>query len=83
MAINSVGEVDCISWSKCKDNKFACSCNNDIRIYDIRKANSALRYITNAHTKKIYSLDWCSGPEEILLSSSRDRNIKVLKVFFF
>lgn len=42
----------------------------------VKKTNSALRYISNAHTKKIYSLDWCAS-EEILLSSSRDRNIKV------
>ena len=43
-----------------------------------QKTNTAYRYIPNAHTKKIYSLDWCSGTEEILLSSSRDRNIKVI-----
>ena len=36
----------------------------------------ALHYISNAHTKKIYSLDWCST-EEKLLSSSRDKNIKI------
>ena len=34
--INLVGEVNCFAWSKCKENYFACSCINDIRIYDIR-----------------------------------------------
>lgn len=74
--IPSVGEPDCLSWNKLKENVIAVSVNNDIRIYDIRKTNSAFRYISNAHTKKIYSLDWCAN-EEILLSSSRDRNIKL------
>lgn len=38
----------------------------------------AIRYLKNAHSKKIFSLDWCSVPgEEILLSSSRDKNIKL------
>lgn len=74
--IPSCGEPDYIAWNKLKDDSLAVSVNNDIRIYDIRKTNSALRYISNAHTKKIYSLDWCAS-EEILLSSSRDRNIKL------
>ena len=41
-----------------------------------KKTSAAYKYITNAHSKKIYSLDWCSS-EEILLSSSRDGTIKL------
>jgi hypothetical protein len=40
--INVVGEVNCFAWSKCKENLFACSCINDIRIYDIRVKNRNL-----------------------------------------
>ena len=32
----SLGEIDCIAWNKSKENVLAVTCNNDIRIYDIR-----------------------------------------------
>ncbi|RNA27104.1 WD repeat-containing 59, partial [Brachionus plicatilis] len=76
--IKSIGEVDCLSWSKSKENVLASTFNNDIKIYDIRMTNKAKKYLKNAHCKKIFSLDWCSVPgEEILLSSSKDKNIKL------
>lgn len=76
--IMSVGELDCMAWSKSNEHKLAVSSNNDIRIYDIRKTTSAITYIPNAHSKKIYSIDWCwTSGEEILISSSRDTNIKL------
>lgn len=46
--INVVGEVNCFAWSKCKENLFACSCINDIRIYDIRVKN---RFMFNYNNK--------------------------------
>ena len=39
----SLGEIDCIAWNKSKENVLAVTCNNDIRIYDIRvKTNMVL-----------------------------------------
>ena len=35
------GELDCLAWSKCKENVLAVSSNNDIRLYDIRVRNFA------------------------------------------
>jgi WD40 repeat protein len=78
LVIPSISETNCLSWSKMKQDLFAVSSNNDIRLYDLRKTNSALKYIPNAHVKKIYSLDWCPI-EDILLSCSRDRSIKLWK----
>ena len=34
--IPTLGEIDCIAWNKTKENVLAITCNNDIRIYDIR-----------------------------------------------
>ena len=44
----------------------------------LQKTDSAYKYIPNAHSKKIYSLDWCSAScgKDILLSSSRDTSVK-------
>ena len=46
-----------------------------------KKPNVASTYITNAHSKMIYSLDWCYN-DQILLSTSRDKKCKVFDLLF-
>ena len=65
-----------MAWSRVQENLLAVTCNNDVKIYDIRKLNSIYRYIPNAHSKLITSIDWCWYEDKFIVCG-RDKTVRV------
>ncbi|KAG8200611.1 hypothetical protein JTE90_022233 [Oedothorax gibbosus] len=64
-----------VKWNKLKSHLIATSHEGDARIWDIRKLQLPVQYIT-AHLHKINNIDWCPNDEKILATSSQDCTVK-------
>uniref|UniRef100_A0A8C5WKW0 WD repeat domain 59 n=1 Tax=Leptobrachium leishanense TaxID=445787 RepID=A0A8C5WKW0_9ANUR len=64
-----------VKWNKKNTNCIASSHDGDVRIWDRRKAGTAVEYIA-AHLYKIHGLDWHPDSEYILATSSQDNSVK-------
>ncbi|XP_071498660.1 GATOR2 complex protein WDR59-like [Diadema antillarum] len=68
-----------VRWNKKDANCIATVHDGDIRLWDKRKGNQAVKYIS-AHLSKIYSLDWDPMRETHLITSSQDCSSKIWDV---
>ncbi|XP_060605076.1 GATOR complex protein WDR59-like isoform X4 [Ruditapes philippinarum] len=64
-----------VKWNKVTNNLFATAHEGDVRIWDPRKPNTAVLYLT-AHLSKIHGLDWSPSNEHIFASASQDCTVK-------
>ncbi|XP_053401808.1 GATOR complex protein WDR59-like isoform X3 [Mercenaria mercenaria] len=64
-----------VKWNKVTNNLFATAHEGDVRIWDPRKGNAPVLYLT-AHLSKIHGLDWSPSNEHIFASSSQDCSVK-------
>ncbi|XP_041375687.1 GATOR complex protein WDR59-like isoform X2 [Gigantopelta aegis] len=60
-----------VKWNKVTNNLFATTHEGDLRIWDPRKGNQPLQYIT-AHLSKIHGLDWSPRSQYHLVTASQD-----------
>ncbi|XP_055891458.1 GATOR complex protein WDR59-like isoform X2 [Biomphalaria glabrata] len=71
-AVSGVGQV---KWNKVTNNLFATTHDGDVRIWDPRKGNTPVQYIS-AHPSKIHGLDWSSVDQHKLVTASQDCTIR-------
>ncbi|CAL1528069.1 unnamed protein product [Lymnaea stagnalis] len=65
-----------VKWNKVTNNLFATTHDGDVRIWDPRKGNTPVQYIS-AHPSKIHGLDWSNTDQNKLVTASQDCNIRV------
>ncbi|XP_059167950.1 GATOR complex protein WDR59-like isoform X2 [Physella acuta] len=65
-----------VKWNKVTNNLFATTHDGDVRIWDPRKGNAPLQYIS-AHPSKIHGLDWSNTDQHKLTTASQDCSIRV------
>eukprot|EP00057_Strongylocentrotus_purpuratus_P028064 XP_011682538.1 PREDICTED: WD repeat-containing protein 59 [Strongylocentrotus purpuratus] len=65
-----------VKWNKKDEHCLATVHDGDIRLWDKRKGNQAVKYIS-AHVSKIYSLDWDPNNQSHLITASQDCSAKV------
>ncbi|XP_041453847.1 GATOR complex protein WDR59-like [Lytechinus variegatus] len=65
-----------VKWNRKDEHCLATVHDGDIRLWDKRKGNQAVKYIS-AHVSKIYSLDWDPNNQSHLITASQDCSAKV------
>ncbi|KAH9507691.1 GATOR complex protein wdr59 [Bulinus truncatus] len=65
-----------VKWNKVTNNLFATTHDGDVRIWDPRKGNTPVQYIS-AHPSKIHGLDWSNVEQHKLVTASQDCTIRV------
>ncbi|XP_063294156.1 GATOR2 complex protein WDR59 isoform X2 [Pelobates fuscus] len=75
VSLSAVAGASQVKWNKKNPNCIASSHDGDVRIWDRRKASTAVEYIA-AHLYKIHGLDWHPDNEYILATSSQDNSVK-------
>ncbi|CAD5117131.1 DgyrCDS5939 [Dimorphilus gyrociliatus] len=69
-----------VQWNKVSNDILATTHDGDIRIWDIRKGNTPVHYIT-AHLSKIHGLDWSYTKQRTeLLTWSKDQKLHILEI---
>ncbi|XP_050309674.1 GATOR complex protein WDR59 isoform X2 [Anthonomus grandis grandis] len=75
LSLSNVAESSQVRWNKVSQNLLATAHDGDIKIWDQRKGNYPLQYIS-AHLAKIYGLDWSPHIENQIASASQDNTVK-------
>ncbi|XP_059167956.1 GATOR complex protein WDR59-like isoform X8 [Physella acuta] len=75
-SFQSVSGAYQVKWNKVTNNLFATTHDGDVRIWDPRKGNAPLQYIS-AHPSKIHGLDWSNTDQHKLTTASQDCSIRV------
>lgn len=69
-------QLSVVEWHPTNSTRVATATGNDnepvILVWDLRNANTPLQILSQGHIKRILSLDWCHGDENLMLSSGRD-----------
>ncbi|KAL4234056.1 GATOR complex protein wdr59 [Mactra antiquata] len=74
-SFQSVCGASQVKWNKVTNNLFATAHEGEVRIWDPRKPNGPLVYMT-AHLSKIHGLDWNPSKELIFATASQDCTVK-------
>lgn len=74
-SFQSVCGTSQVKWNKVTNNLFATAHEGDIRIWDPRKGNMPLVFLT-AHLSKIHGVDWNPAREPTFATSSQDCSVK-------
>ncbi|UXI19172.1 Zinc finger protein [Sarcoptes scabiei] len=74
--MHSISGATQIKWSKINENILATSHEGDVRIWDKRKSNMPLYYVST-HLAKINGIDWSPFDENKFLTCSQDGYIKL------
>nr|XP_027201806.1 GATOR complex protein WDR59-like [Dermatophagoides pteronyssinus] len=72
----SISGATQIKWSKMNENILATSHEGDVRIWDKRKSNMPLHYVST-YLAKITGIDWSPFYENKFLTCSQDGSIKL------
>lgn len=75
-SMSSVAGATQVKWSKLDDNVLATSHEGDVRVWDRRKNNTPVHYIT-AHLSKINGLDWNPNISSHFATCSQDGSVRV------
>ncbi|XP_012235411.1 GATOR2 complex protein WDR59 isoform X2 [Linepithema humile] len=79
LSLSAVAGSSQVRWNPLSPHTLATAHDGDIKIWDQRKANSPVQYIT-AHLTKIHGLDWCPFQQNQLASSSQDCTVKIFDI---
>ncbi|KAI2797080.1 GATOR complex protein wdr59 [Blomia tropicalis] len=74
-SMHSIAGATQVKWSKMNDYTLATSHEGDVRIWDKRKSNTPIHYIT-AHLSKINGIDWNPFRTSQFVTCSQDGSIK-------
>ncbi|KAH7642410.1 wd repeat-containing protein 59-like protein [Dermatophagoides farinae] len=74
--MHSISGASQIKWSKINENILATSHEGDVRIWDKRKSNMPLHYVST-YLAKITGIDWSPFYENKFLTCSQDGSIKL------
>lgn len=75
LSMHSIAGATQVKWAKMDDHYLATSHEGDVRIWDKRKSNTPIHYIT-AHLSKINGIDWNPSSSGQFVTCSQDGNIK-------
>uniref|UniRef100_H3BW40 WD repeat domain 59 n=1 Tax=Tetraodon nigroviridis TaxID=99883 RepID=H3BW40_TETNG len=75
VALSAVAGASQVKWNRKNAFLLASSHDGDVRIWDKRKANTAVEYMA-AHLSKIHGLDWHPDNEFVLATSSQDNSVR-------
>ncbi|XP_011330381.2 GATOR complex protein WDR59 isoform X2 [Ooceraea biroi] len=79
LSLSAVAGSSQVRWNPLLSHTLATAHDGDIKIWDQRKANSPVQYIT-AHLTKIHGLDWCPFQQNQLATSSQDCTVKIFDI---
>ncbi|KAH0953331.1 hypothetical protein HN011_003128 [Eciton burchellii] len=79
LSLSAVAGSSQVRWNPLLPHILATAHDGDIKIWDQRKANSPVQYIT-AHLTKIHGLDWCPFQQNQLATSSQDCTVKIFDI---
>ncbi|XP_020283818.1 WD repeat-containing protein 59 isoform X2 [Pseudomyrmex gracilis] len=79
LSLSSVAGSTQVRWNPLSSHILATAHDGDVRIWDQRKGNIPLQYIT-AHLTKIYGLDWCPFQQNHLATASQDCSVKIFDI---
>lgn len=65
-----------VKWNRVNRHVLATSHEGDVRIWDLRKGNTPVVYVT-AHLSQIYGLDWSRSSGTMLATCSKDSTVKL------
>jgi len=65
-----------VKWNRVNRHVLATSHDGDVRIWDLRKGNTPVVYVT-AHLSKIHGLDWSRSSGTTLATCSSDSTVKL------
>ncbi|CAH3138838.1 unnamed protein product [Porites lobata] len=65
-----------VKWNRVNRHVLATSHDGDVRIWDLRKGNTPVVYIT-AHLSRIHGLDWSRSCGTTLVTCSNDATVKL------
>ncbi|XP_054165460.1 GATOR complex protein WDR59-like isoform X2 [Oppia nitens] len=75
LSMSSVAGATQVKWSKLNEHLLATSHEGDVRVWDRRKCNTPLHYIT-AHLSKINGLDWSPTIASQFATCSQDGSVR-------
>ncbi|KAL1490396.1 hypothetical protein ABEB36_013102 [Hypothenemus hampei] len=75
VSLANVAESCQVRWNKVSPHIFASAHDGDIKVWDQRKCNYPLQYVS-AHLSKIYGLDWSPHAEQQIASASEDHTVR-------
>lgn len=76
LSMSSVAGATQVKWSKMNEHVLATSHEGDVRVWDKRKSNTPVHYIT-AHLSKINGLDWNPNIGSQFATCSQDGTVRV------
>ncbi|KAF2281615.1 uncharacterized protein EI97DRAFT_447532 [Westerdykella ornata] len=65
-----------VKWNRQNEHLIACSYDKSLRVYDVRKDTKPLTLI-EAHTTKIYGIDWNRANANKIVTCSLDKTVKL------
>ncbi|CAG2183654.1 unnamed protein product [Oppiella nova] len=75
LSMSSVAGATQVKWSKVNEHMLATSHEGDVRVWDRRKNNTPIHYIT-AHLSKINGLDWNPNIGSQFATCSQDGTVR-------
>eukprot|EP01135_Chromosphaera_perkinsii_P005645 Nk52_evm16s356 gene=Nk52_evmTU16s356 len=81
-SMHTYSHVSQVKWNKHNERILASSQGGEVTVWDMRnpqKQNQPINHIT-AHWNKIYGLDWSPKSEQLLVTCSQDKCVKVWNV---
>ncbi|XP_014479505.1 PREDICTED: WD repeat-containing protein 59 isoform X2 [Dinoponera quadriceps] len=79
LSLSAVAGSSQVRWNALSPHTLATAHDGDVKIWDQRKGNSPVQYIT-AHLTKIHGLDWCPFQHNQLATSSQDCTVKIFDI---
>jgi WD40 repeat protein len=68
-----------VGFNRVSGNYIATAHDGDLRIYDIRRGERPIRYIT-AHLNRIHGINWSHTEESNLITASQDGSVKFFDI---
>ncbi|KAK5646426.1 hypothetical protein RI129_004890 [Pyrocoelia pectoralis] len=79
LSLSAIAEASQVRWNQMASHILATAHDGDIKVWDQRKGNSPIQYIT-AHLSKIHGLHWNPQVETQIATSSQDNTVKFFDI---
>ncbi|KAF5288970.1 hypothetical protein FQA39_LY03849 [Lamprigera yunnana] len=79
ISLSAIAEASQVRWNQISPHILATAHDGDIKVWDQRKGNAPVQYIT-AHLSKINGLDWNPHIENQLATASQDNTVKFFDI---
>ncbi|KAK4879789.1 hypothetical protein RN001_007935 [Aquatica leii] len=79
LSLSAIAEASQVRWNQVSPHILATAHDGDIKVWDQRKGNAPIQYIT-AHLSKINGLDWNPQIENQLATASQDNTVKFFDI---